>query len=99
MMISVSSKELSKDRDMVQQSCCHKCLSGAMMTMISAVSRRGLVVWSWSGSASQGSWSWCLSIGISIRRIMCGFSSPRIGSGTGRMPTSWVLVSLSFIAI
>jgi len=67
---------------------------------ISSDKGRGLVSLSWSGLIGQGSWFWYSSIGISIRIILYGFSSPRgRGFGLGRMPTSCVLVFLFLVAI
>lgn len=61
--------------------------------------RRGLVYVSWISSIGQGWWYWYFSIRISIRRIICGFSSPtRSGFGPGRKPNC-VLFSIFLIAI
>jgi len=104
MMISVSNNALCKDGDMGQQSCSHEYLNEgsmnddldeALMMMMTSTARRGLMSSSWSGLVGQGSLSWYSSIGISIKRIVCGFSSPRgRGFGPGRKPISCVLVSL-----
>ena len=53
--------------------------------------------WSWNEIIGQGSWSSYSSIGMSIRRILCGFSSPKgRGFGLGKNPKSCVHVSFFF---